>query len=275
MPGVILRRWIAVALIVPFVLAACGSSDSDHEAASSTTSTSAAAQLAPVRIVVTNDDGYAAPGLDAVVEALRKEPKVHVDVVAPATNQSGQGENTTPGELAVTDGKTKSGFPAKAVAGHPADAVNVALDRLHLTPDLVVSGSNAGQNIGEFAKVSGTVGAAKTAAKRGITALAVSTGIAPQPDYAGTALLVVQWFREHRAAIAAHRGPAGVESMNVPTCTSGQRRGLVETTVAVSFHGRNAAGDPNCGSTTPKAQLVDDVDLFLNGFATLTPIALG
>jgi 5'-nucleotidase len=209
-----------------------------------------------------------------VVEALRKEPKVHVDVVAPANNQSGQGENTTPGELAVTNERTISGYAAKAVAGHPADAVNVALDRLHLTPDLVVSGTNAGQNIGEFVKVSGTVGAAKTAAKRGIPALAVSTGRAPDPDYTGTAMLVVQWFREHRTAITAHRGPAGVESMNVPTCTAGDRRGLVTTVVAASFHDRPAAGESNCLSKKAKSELVDDVDFFLNGFATLTPIPI-
>ena len=272
MPAMTLRRPVVVALIALFALAAaCGSSDNGKEAASTTTTS---AQPAPLAILVTNDDGFAAPGIDAIVEALRKEPKVHVDVVAPATNQSGQGENTTPGELTVTDEHTLSGFPAKAVAGHPADAVNVAFDRLHLTPDFVVSGTNAGQNIGEFAKVSGTVGAAKTAAKRGIPALAVSTGLAPDPDYAGTADLVVQWFREHRAAIAADKGGPSVESMNVPTCTVGHRRGLVDTTVAASFHDRPAAGPSDCESTTPKSELVDDVDFFLNGFATLTPISL-
>jgi 5'-nucleotidase len=272
MPAMTLRRWVPLALFVVFALAAgCGSSDDDKEAASTTTTS---AQPAPIAILVTNDDGFAAAGIDAVVEALRKEPKVHVDVVAPATNQSGQGENTTPGELVVTDERTVSGYPAKAVAGHPADAVNVALDRLHLTPDLVVSGSNAGQNIGEFAKVSGTVGAAKTAGKRGIPALAVSTGLAPDPDYAGTATLVVNWFRDHRAAIAAERGDATVESMNVPTCTVGHLRGLAQTTVAESFHDRPAAGPSDCESTKPKSELVDDVDLFLNGFATLTPISL-
>ena len=273
MPGMVLRRWVAVALIVPSVLAAgCGSSGSDKETASTTT---ISAQPAPLSILVTNDDGFAAPGIDAVVEALRKEPKVHVDVVAPATNQSGQGENTTPGELVVTDEHTASGFPAKAVAGHPSDTVNVALDRLHLTPDFVVSGANTGQNIGEFAKVSGTVGAAKTAARRGIPALAVSTGTAPDPDYAGTAVLVVQWLREHRAAIAADRGAASVESMNVPTCTAGHRRGVVHTTLAASFHDRPASGSSDCQSKTPRSKLVDDVDFFLNGFATVTNIPVG
>src|SRR2546421_2262872 len=217
MPAVHPRRWLAAALVA-VLLPACGSSGTKHAATTSTT------QPAPLSVLVTNDDGYAAPGIDAVVEALRKEPKVHVDVVAPATNQSGQGENTTPGDLAVTDVKTASGFPAKAVAGHPADSVNVALGKLQLKPDLVVSGTNYGQNIGEFVKVSGTVGAAITAAKHGVPALAVSTGLAPHPDFADSAVLAVPWLREHRAVLAAHPSAAPVQSLHVPPCATGPVR---------------------------------------------------
>ena len=274
MPAMNRRRCVSVVLIAVIALgvAGCGGDDDDSEdAAPSTTSTT---QPAPIAILVTNDDGYAAPGIDAIVEAFRKEPKVHIDVVAPTTNQSGQGENTTPGELAVTDVTTISGYPAKSVAGHPADAVNVALDKLNLKPDVVISGTNSGQNIGEFAEVSGTVGAAKTAARRGIPALAVSTGIADKPAFAASAELAIDWFREHRAEIAADRGSATVESLNVPTCTVGELRGLLETTVASTFNDRPAAGPSNCESTTPKSELKDDVDGFLNGFATLTPISL-
>jgi len=272
MPAVRSRRRIAATVLSLLVLLSVACSEDDGREAVPTTST---AQPAPLSILVTNDDGYAAPGIDAVVEALRKEPKVHIDVVAPATNQSGQGEKTTPGELGVEVVRTKSGYPATSVAGYPADAVNVALDKLHLTPDLVVSGTNAGQNIGEFVEHSGTIGAAKAAAKRGIPALAASTGKSSTPDYRGSAVLVVRWFREHRAAVAADRGEATVESLNVPTCTTGKWRGLVETKVAVSFDGRPAAGASNCLSTKPKDELADDVDAFLHGFATLTPIPVG
>jgi 5'-nucleotidase len=273
MPGMHSRRWFVAVLIVLFalLLGSCGDDDDSGDAAITTTSTT---QPAPLTILVTNDDGYAAPGIDAVVEALREEPKISVVVVAPATNQSGQGENTTPGELEVKDVETISGFPAKSVAGHPADAVNVALGTLQIKPDLVVSGTNTGQNIGEFAKVSGTVGAAKTAARHGIPALAASTGQAPNPDYAGSAKLVVDWVREHRAEIAARRSEATVESLNVPTCSAGKLRGLVRTTLATSTNDRPAAGEQDCLSTRPKSELVDDVDFFLNGFATLTPISL-
>lgn len=269
MPGVPSRRRLVSALMALLALipAACGDDDGNEAA-----STSSTTQPAPLTILVTNDDGYAAPGIDAVVEALRKEPKVHIDVVAPATNQSGQGEKTTPGELAVEDVRTKSGYPATSVAGYPADAVNVAFDKLHLRPDVVVSGTNTGHNLGELVKVSGTVGAAKTAAKHGVPALAASTGRAANLDYAGSAVLVVEWFREHRAA---QRGDATVESLNVPTCTVGKRRGLVHTKLAASSKDRQVSGDANCLSSKPKAKLIDDVDAFLNGFATLTTVPLG
>ena len=134
-------------------------------------------------IVVTNDDGVAAPGIDAVVTALRAVPGVHVDVVAPAKNQSGTGGKTTSGTLTYTASKTASGYPATAVNGYPADTITVALDQLHLHPSLVVSGANLGQNLGPVTNLSGTVGAAKAAVSRGVPALAVSAGVGSPVDY--------------------------------------------------------------------------------------------
>ena len=131
-------------------------------------------------ILVTNDDGYAAPGIDALVERLRALPGVKLTVVAPATNQSGTSDRTTPGPvsaLTATEVTTASGYAATAVAGFPADSVNYALDVLKLSPDLVVSGSNAGQNLGVVAPISGTVGAARTAVRRGVPGVAVSQEI--------------------------------------------------------------------------------------------------
>ena len=83
----------------------------------------------PLRVLVSNDDGVRAPGIDALVKALRKLPKVTVTVVAPAANQSGTGGKTTPGALTATRTTTKSGYPAIAVKGFPADSVNYALQQ--------------------------------------------------------------------------------------------------------------------------------------------------
>ena len=101
-------------------------------------SAGAASSQKPLTIVVTNDDGYNAPGIDTMVQALRALPKVTVKVVAPATNQSGTGSKTTPGTIMTTKAKTLSGYPAVAVQGYPADTIAVALGQLHLHPNLVV-----------------------------------------------------------------------------------------------------------------------------------------
>ena len=73
----------------------------------------------PLEILVVNDDGYSAAGIDAVVEGLRTLPGVHIDVVAPATNQSGGGDKTTPGGVTGFAAQTQSGYPATAVNGYP------------------------------------------------------------------------------------------------------------------------------------------------------------
>ncbi|MEY3361923.1 MAG: hypothetical protein RL531_1642 [Actinomycetota bacterium] len=160
-----MRRRVTTTLSVltlAVTLVACGGSDDDAGGEP----TQPTARIPNLEILVTNDDGYAAPGIDALVERLRDLPGVEITVVAPATNQSGTSDRTTPGDVsALTAAKvaTTSGYPATAVTGFPADSVNYALDVLDLDPDLVVAGSNAGQNLGVVAPISGTVGAARTA----------------------------------------------------------------------------------------------------------------
>ena len=130
-------------------------------------------------------------------------------MVAPLTNQSGTGGKTTPGTLTVTDVKTASGYPAKAVAGYPADTVIWAVDDHGLAqkPQVVISGVNFGQNLGSTVNISGTVGAARAAASRGIPALASSAGLPPtgvaSPDYADAVTQVEKWITQHRAALVA------------------------------------------------------------------------
>lgn len=199
-----MRRTVATALSVlalTALLTACGGSDGDAGGEP----TQPTAKLATLDILVTNDDGYAAPGIDALVERLRGLPGVEVTVVAPATNQSGTSDRTTPGDVSALRAAkvtTTSGFPATAVTGFPADSVNYALDVLDLEPDLVVSGSNAGQNLGVVAPISGTIGAARTAVRRGYPAVAVSQGLGEPTDYAPSVDTAVEWIERNRAALA-------------------------------------------------------------------------
>jgi 5'-nucleotidase len=129
-----------------------------------------------VRILLTNDDGFYAPGLNALRTELMKLGTV--TVVAPATEQSAAGHSVTlltpllVNEVFEPDGKTFIGW---AVEGRPADCVKLALlELLPDPPDLIVSGLNAGSNSGINVLYSGTVAAAIEGAFYHRTAIAVS-----------------------------------------------------------------------------------------------------
>ena len=130
----------------------------------------------PLRILLTNDDGWNAVGIVAVYDALIAAGH-DVTVVAPLTNQSGVGGRIIfggpPLQVMLQEARKYS------VAGSPADAVEVGLSVVFVTkpPDLVISGTNIGQNIGAATVHSGTVAAAVTALNDGVPAIAVSTEI--------------------------------------------------------------------------------------------------
>jgi len=239
------------------------------ETTAAPTTTEASGEV--LRILVTDDDGIAADGLDAMVEALRALPDTEVTVIAPAENQSGTGSKTTEGALTVTDATTKSGFPSKAVAGFPADTVIYALDQGGLAerPHVVLSGINQGANIGPLTNISGTIGAAKAAAVRGVPALAASQGLATVPDYPSGVKYVLDWVARHRSDLLAGTKAPTVDSLNIPTCPTGAIRGQVEVPTAADAGGRELFTS-NCASSS--AAPVDDVDAFSNGFVSLSDV---
>ncbi|MFM7618024.1 MAG: 5'/3'-nucleotidase SurE [Actinomycetes bacterium] len=251
-------------LILTAALVACGGSDDDAGGEP----TKPTAKIPTLDVLVTNDDGYAAPGIDALVERLRGLPGIEITVVAPATNQSGTSDRTTPGDVsALTAAKvtTASGFPATAVTGFPADAVNYALDVLDLEPDLVVAGSNAGQNLGVVAPISGTVGAGRTAVRRGYPAVAVSQGLADPADFAPSVDTAVAWIERNRAALSGSVDRADlleVVSVNAPACSP--IRGVVAVPLATVPNGEPV----DCASTVAAGP--DDAASFAHGFATVT-----
>jgi 5'-nucleotidase len=281
------RLILATAAIAALALGGCG--DDGEPAASSAASTTTAdgsgssttappattttAPAGPLRILVTNDDGYDADGIDALVQALRDLPDVEIRVVAPLTNQSGTSDTTSPGELEVSAVETKGGYPAVAVVGYPADSVNYALDELmtDAPPDLVVSGSNEGQNLGILVDVSGTVGAARTAARRGIPALAVSQGLADPPDYAAGVGAALEWIIQHRAEIVAFEGDtAEVWNINAPSCVAGEVRGVLEVPAATVQTGDEIVPEVDC--TVTFEDPVNDTEAFKWGFITLSEV---
>ncbi|HSP38850.1 MAG TPA: 5'/3'-nucleotidase SurE [Frankiaceae bacterium] len=261
------RRNKALALVVASLgLAACsGSGSSGGPPAGPAGSASAATGIS---ILVTNDDGVTAPGIDILVNRLRTLPNVAVTVVAPADNRSGAGGRTTPGALRSAPAATASGYQATAVDGYPADTVRVALDDLKLHPRLVVSGINKGQNIGPIAAISGTVGAARAAAQRGIPAIAVSTGTPAADGQYDFAIGADYAIREVQKELTSPPNPATIANLNVPSCATGQVRGLQELP-AENKPDVRALATSSCTSTRPPST---EVGSFVDGFAVLTRI---
>lgn len=123
-----------------------------------------------MRILVTNDDGVNAPGIIALADALREI--ADVVVVAPDRNRSGASHSLTLSRpLSVTHLREN----VISVEGTPTDCVHLALTGLlDSVPDIVVSGINAGANLGDDVIYSGTVGAALEGRFLGFPSLAVS-----------------------------------------------------------------------------------------------------
>ncbi len=254
-------RILAVAGAIAMLAACSSSGDSD---------TTKPEKPQPLSVLVTNDDGYAAPGLDAVVTELRALPGVTVTVVAPATNQTGAGGKTTATPVTASPQQTASGFPATAVNGFPADAVVYALGTvLQHKPDVVVSGVNEGPNFGQIAAVSGTVGAAEKAASKGIPAIAASQGLGDPPAYASSAKIVAGWVSAHRDELAKGNAPVVVLNLNVPTCKAGTLRGVKQVLPAPNLEG-STAGPVDCSSTATDPKT--DVAAFADGFAAVTSL---
>src|SRR3954453_6246913 len=166
-------------------------------------------------ILLTNDDGINAPGIIAMWRELVKLGEVHV--VAPETVQSASGHGitlTTP--LLTSPVAIENGFTGIAVDGRPADCVKLAVAKLlPRQPDLVISGINAGANVGINVIYSGTVAAAIEAAFLGLPSIAVSLHLKPDrpTDYARTAGFALQTIQE---ILAAGLRPGQVASVNLP-----------------------------------------------------------
>ncbi len=123
-----------------------------------------------MRILISNDDGYQAPGIIALAEALAAIAEV--TVVAPERDRSGASNSLTL-ENPIRATRTDNGFIR--VDGTPTDCVHLAITGLlEQEPDMVVSGINSGANLGDDVLYSGTVAAAMEGRFLGLPAIAVS-----------------------------------------------------------------------------------------------------
>ena len=175
-----------------------------------------------MRLLVSNDDGIDSPGLLALAETLRVEHDVWV--VAPRFEQSAKSHSLSMHDPLRID---EVGHQMYSVTGTPADCVYIAIhDLLPEPPETVLSGINAGANLGSDVHYSGTVAAAREGALQGLPALAVSLVMGPVgkgPHWQTAADVAV------RALAAIREQPMPdrtVLNINVPPLPLEQLRGL-------------------------------------------------
>ncbi|SDT84399.1 5'/3'-nucleotidase SurE [Desulfobacula phenolica] len=138
-----------------------------------------------MKILLTNDDGYAAPGIQVLYESLR--PYHKVVLIAPDREKSAVSHGITLNDpIRMSPVRLNDGDDGYAVTGTPADCVKLGLFDLFTTPpDLIISGINPGCNTGVDINYSGTVSAAREGALNGILSIAVSIKTGKTPDFQG------------------------------------------------------------------------------------------
>lgn len=148
--------------------------------ASSSSATIAGGQTesCQLNILLTNDDGWEAPGIQSLFRSLQRSGH-NVTMVAPLTQQSGRSSaiNSAVGSPVSIKQQSEKMW---SVDGTPADSIKAALGIVlqDSQPDLVISGANFGPNVGQQTVLnSGTLGASLTAQQSGLPAIAVSVGI--------------------------------------------------------------------------------------------------
>ena len=234
-----------------------------------------------LKILLTNDDGFDANGLKVMQAALAAVGH-QVTVVAPATNQSSTSMSMTSGVVKFE----KKSEGVWAVYGTPADAAVIGV--VHILrdspPDLVVSGTNAGQNLALSTNSSGTVSAAIAASRYGIPAIATSAGTGPNADsaYATAATLATRII----GALSANRTADGrllpdryVITMNVPAIPPGELKGVrwaplsqqaSYTRVYSETGNSNEVRSQLRPVTSAGSETDTDLALYLQGYVTLT-----
>jgi 5'-nucleotidase len=171
----------------------------------------------PLRILITNDDGVDAPGI-AVMEEIARELSDDIWIVAPEGNQSGAAHRFTFGrELELVERRPR----VFAVPhGSPADCVVAGMTFLirDHPADLVLSGVNNGQNIGDIVNCSGTAAGAREGAFQGALGIAMSQGV----DYEQG--IAIDWANSRQFGakvidgIRRNAGQGGWYNVNFPYC---------------------------------------------------------
>ncbi len=238
-----------------------------------------------MRILLTNDDGYHAPGLK-VLEEIAARFSDDIWVVAPTEEQSGAGHSLT---LTRPLRIRKFAERRYAVNGTPTDAVMMALAKImqDCQPDLILSGVNRGANLAEDVTYSGTVSAAMEGALAGVPAIALSQaytreGMGDTVPFAATAA----WGeRVLRPLIEADLAPRTLVNVNFPARAPDTVKGIRVVGQGLRDYGRLrivSNTDPRgydyhwfaLGPTIETPAHSTDLEAIADGYIAVTPLHL-
>lgn len=230
-----------------------------------------------MRILISNDDGYQAPGIIALHAALKEIAQV--EVIAPEHNNSAK-SNALTLQSPIYVRHAENGF--RYVTGTPADCVHIALTGLlDYKPDLIVSGINNGANMGDDTIYSGTVGAAMEGFLMGIPAIAfsqVEKGWAFIDDAAEKARAIVQTLMQDQTINSA----PWLVNVNIPNlpvskigqmklCRLGRRHPAEKVIIQESPRGETMYWIGSAGSAKDDA-LDTDFHATSQGHVSITPL---
>ena len=233
-------------------------------------------------ILITNDDGITAPGIKALVEAVKDLGQVIV--VAPDSPQSGMGHAITIGDpLRLNKVDLFEGIESWQCSGTPADCVKLAKDKvLHRKPDICVSGINHGANHSINVIYSGTMSAAMEAAIEGVPSIGFSL-----LDYKFEADFTVAGMVVHDLAkrMLEHKMPPHILlNVNIPRVKKGTFKGMkicrqAYAKWAEEFEHRVDPRGKDYYWMTGKFVNMDkepgtDVEALADGYASIVPIKI-
>ena len=180
-----------------------------------------------MKILITNDDGYKAKGIQALVRTMKKYGEI--TVVAPKHHQSGMSMAVSLGKLiAVKDLGFEDGVHRYYVDGTPASCVKYAIDELFTPqtwPDVVLSGINHGSNASTAMWYSGTIGAARESCLVGIPSIGVSLdNMSHDADFSAVEELFPAIFEQLMAVYP--KGGRVIDNVNFPALPASEIKGV-------------------------------------------------
>jgi 5'-nucleotidase len=235
-----------------------------------------------MRILLTNDDGYHAPGM-AVLEEIARALSDDIWIVAPAEEQSGAGHSLT---LTRPLRMRQHGERRFSVSGTPTDAVMMAMRQVMQDgpPDLILSGVNRGANLAEDITYSGTVAAAMEGAISGVRSIALSQVYAKEGMGDEVPFAVARAWGERvlRPLIAQPAGRRMLVNVNFPAIAPDEVKGI--KVVRQGFHdvdrtrivkGRDPRGYDYYWLTLGNSDALpehSDLAAIAQGYITVTPL---